>query len=104
VPGAYAISRVSRLHLPWIPFPPLPITTFYGVDALLGYITALLEPRRSADLDLAITAVGQPMSTVIGKDICASHAVYWPPCCLSAGLEPPQHVGHGFLTREGQNG
>ncbi|APD48965.1 methionine--tRNA ligase [Synechococcus sp. CS-602] len=96
---------ISRLHLPWgIPVPGHADHTFYvWFDALLGYITALLEPGDPADLDLAITRGWPAHVHVIGKDILRFHAVYWPAMLLSAGLEPPQQVfGHGFLTREGQ--
>ncbi|MFZ9974711.1 MAG: methionine--tRNA ligase, partial [Vulcanococcus sp.] len=72
-------------------------------DALLGYITALLDEGDAPDLDTAISR-GWPASVhVIGKDILRFHAVYWPAMLLSAGLELPAKVfGHGFLTREGQ--
>ena len=72
-------------------------------DALLGYITALLEEGDAPDLNIAISR-GWPASVhVIGKDILRFHAVYWPAMLLSAGLELPAKVfGHGFLTREGQ--
>ena len=72
-------------------------------DALLGYITALLEPDDPADLDVALARGWPAQLHVIGKDILRFHAVYWPAMCMSAGIEPPQAVfGHGFLTREGQ--
>jgi methionyl-tRNA synthetase len=72
-------------------------------DALLGYLTALLEPGDEPDLQLVIER-GWPASLhVIGKDILRFHAVYWPAMLLSAGLPLPKRVfGHGFLTREGQ--
>ncbi|MEB3184557.1 MAG: methionine--tRNA ligase [Cyanobacteriota bacterium] len=96
---------ISRVDLPWgIPVPGHEGHTFYvWFDALLGYITALLEEGDAPDLDTAIRR-GWPASVhVIGKDILRFHAVYWPAMLLSAGLELPQQVfGHGFLTREGQ--
>lgn len=96
---------ISRLHLPWgIPVPGHQGHTFYvWFDALLGYITALLEPGDPPNLDIALSR-GWPASVhVIGKDILRFHAVYWPAMLLSAGLPLPQKVfGHGFLTREGQ--
>ena len=96
---------ISRVNLPWgIPVPGHEGHTFYvWFDALLGYITALLEESDAADLDTAI-ARGWPASVhVIGKDILRFHAVYWPAMLLSAGLPLPAKVfGHGFLTREGQ--
>ena len=96
---------ISRVNLPWgIPVPGHEGHTFYvWFDALLGYITALLEEGDAADLATAISR-GWPASVhVIGKDILRFHAVYWPAMLLSAGLELPAKVfGHGFLTREGQ--
>ena len=96
---------ISRVNLPWgIPVPGHGGHTFYvWFDALLGYITALLEEGDSPDLDQAL-ARGWPAAVhVIGKDILRFHAVYWPAMLLSAGLPLPQKVfGHGFLTREGQ--
>lgn len=96
---------ISRLNLPWgIPVPGHGGHTFYvWFDALLGYITALLEPGDEADLDTALSRGWPAAVHVIGKDILRFHAVYWPAMLLSAGLELPQQVfGHGFLTREGQ--
>lgn len=96
---------ISRVDLPWgIPVPGHAGHTFYvWFDALLGYITALLEPEDEPSLEQAV-ARGWPASLhVIGKDILRFHAVFWPAMLLSAGLEPPRQVfGHGFLTREGQ--
>ncbi|MCT0199346.1 methionine--tRNA ligase [Synechococcus sp. CS-1325] len=96
---------ISRLNLPWgIPVPGHPDHTFYvWFDALLGYLTALLEPGDPPDLELAVSRGWPARVHVIGKDILRFHAVYWPAMLLSAGLEPPCQVfGHGFLTREGQ--
>ena len=96
---------ISRIDLPWgIPVPGHQGHTFYvWFDALLGYLTALLEPGDEPDLDLIVER-GWPASLhVIGKDILRFHAVYWPAMLLSAGLPLPEKVfGHGFLTREGQ--
>ncbi len=96
---------ISRLDLPWgIPVPGHDGHTFYvWFDALLGYLTALLEPGDPPDLAL-LSQRGWPASIhVIGKDILRFHAVYWPAMLLSAGLDLPERVfGHGFLTREGQ--
>jgi methionyl-tRNA synthetase len=96
---------ISRVNLPWgIPVPGHEGHTFYvWFDALLGYITALLEEGDPVDLETALSR-GWPASVhVIGKDILRFHAVYWPAMLLSAGLPLPGRVfGHGFLTREGQ--
>ena len=105
VEGGLRDFSISRLDLPWgLPVPGHDGHTFYvWFDALLGYITALLEPNEEPDLERAL-ARGWPADLhVIGKDILRFHAVYWPAMCLSAGIEPPRAVfGHGFLTREGQ--
>ncbi|MFM2158235.1 MAG: hypothetical protein RLZZ124_709, partial [Cyanobacteriota bacterium] len=96
---------ISRVNLPWgIPVPGHEGHTFYvWFDALLGYITALLEESDAADLDTALQRGWPATVHVIGKDILRFHAVYWPAMLLSAGLELPGGVfGHGFLTREGQ--
>ena len=96
---------ISRLDLPWgIPVPGHDGHTFYvWFDALLGYITALLEPGDEPDLEVALAHGWPAQLHVIGKDILRFHAVYWPAMLLSAGLPLPKHVfGHGFLTREGQ--
>ncbi|MBE9153498.1 methionine--tRNA ligase [Cyanobium sp. LEGE 06113] len=100
---------ISRLDLPWgIPVPGHPGHTFYvWFDALLGYLSALLEdPAPGAappDLNQLLQQGWPAQLHVIGKDILRFHAVYWPAMLLSAGLPLPERVfGHGFLTREGQ--
>ena len=96
---------ISRVNVSWgLPVPGHEGHTFYvWFDALLGYLTALLDDGDSIDLD-RLSSVGWPAQMqVIGKDILRFHAVYWPAMLLSAGLPVPQRVfGHGFLTREGQ--
>jgi methionyl-tRNA synthetase len=96
---------ISRVNLPWgIPVPGHPGHTFYvWFDALLGYLSALLDPEGPVDLD-HLAARGWPAQLhVIGKDILRFHAVFWPAMLLSANLPLPEKVfGHGFLTREGQ--
>ena len=96
---------ISRVNLPWgIPVPGHDGHTFYvWFDALLGYITALLEPGDPVTLAAAIERGWPAAVHVIGKDILRFHAVYWPAMLLSAGMDLPRSVfGHGFLTREGQ--
>ncbi|MGB5136395.1 MAG: methionine--tRNA ligase [Prochlorococcaceae cyanobacterium] len=96
---------ISRVDLPWgIPVPDHPGHTFYvWFDALLGYLTALLEPDGPVDLEQVLKRGWPAQLHVIGKDILRFHAVYWPAMLLSAGLPVPERVfGHGFLTREGQ--
>ena len=105
VAGGLKDFSISRLDLDWgIPVPGHPGHTFYvWFDALLGYLSALLEPDDPLELDL-ITRRGWPASLhVIGKDILRFHAVFWPAMLMSADLPLPAQVfGHGFLTREGQ--
>ena len=101
---------ISRVNLPWgIPVPGHDGHTFYvWFDALLGYLTALLDGPGDGEIREAglgeLSQRGWPAQVhVIGKDILRFHAVYWPAMLLSAGLELPKQVfGHGFLTREGQ--
>jgi methionyl-tRNA synthetase len=105
VAGGLKDFSISRVDLPWgIPVPGHPGHTFYvWFDALLGYLTALLDADDPSSLEL-LAARGWPARLhVIGKDILRFHAVFWPAMLLSAGLPLPQQVfGHGFLTREGQ--
>jgi len=96
---------ISRVHLDWgIPFPGDPNHTLYvWFDALLGYITALLDPDDEPGLEAAL-ARGWPIDLhLIGKDILRFHAVYWPAMLMAAQLPLPHRVfGHGFLTKDGQ--
>jgi methionyl-tRNA synthetase len=105
VAGGLKDFSISRVGLPWgIPVPGHDGHTFYvWFDALVGYLSALLDPEQPVDLD-RLPQCGWPASLhVIGKDILRFHAVFWPAMLLSAGLALPHRVfGHGFLTREGQ--
>lgn len=96
---------ISRVNMSWgIPVPGYPGHTFYvWFDALLGYLSALLDDGGSIDLD-RLAKCGWPAAVhVIGKDILRFHAVFWPSMLISANLPLPKKVfGHGFLTREGQ--
>ncbi|BAZ08179.1 methionine--tRNA ligase [Calothrix sp. NIES-3974] len=78
-------------------------TLYVWFDALLAYITGMLEPDDEPTLENAI-AKWYPFNLhLIGKDILRFHAVYWPAMLMSAGLELPEKVfGHGFLTKDGQ--
>lgn len=95
---------VSRANNPWgIPVPKDDSQTIYvWFDALLGYISALLEDCDTADLETAVSR-GWPADVhIIGKDILRFHAVYWPAMLMSAGLPLPRRViGHGFITKDG---
>ena len=94
---------ISRANVSWgLPVPDQPGHTFYvWFDALLGYLSALLDDGGSVELDRLVRA-GWPASVhVIGKDILRFHAVYWPAMLLSA-VPHLKGFGHGFLTREGR--
>jgi methionyl-tRNA synthetase len=92
------------VNVSWgLPVPGHEGHTFYvWFDALLGYLTALLDDGGPVELD-RLEQCGWPASVhVIGKDILRFHAVFWPAMLMSAGLPLPKTVfGHGFLTREG---
>ncbi len=96
---------ISRVNLDWgFPMPTDPKHTLYvWFDALLGYITALLEPTDEPTLYNAIQRWWPIQTHLIGKDILRFHAVYWPAMLMSAELPLPGRVfGHGFLTKDGQ--
>jgi methionyl-tRNA synthetase len=96
---------ISRINLDWgIPVPSDPAHTLYvWFDALLGYVTALLEPDSEPTLENALAKWWPINLHLIGKDILRFHTVYWPAMLMSAGLPIPGCVfGHGFLTRDGQ--
>lgn len=96
---------ISRVNLDWgLPMPTDAKHTLYvWFDALLGYVTALLEPDEEPALSNA-QATWWPINLhLIGKDILRFHAVYWPAMLMSAGVPVPDRVfGHGFLTKDGQ--
>jgi methionyl-tRNA synthetase len=95
---------ISRL-IDWgLPVPVNPEHTLYvWFDALLGYITALLEPGDEPTLEKALQRWWPINLHLIGKDILRFHAVYWPAMLMSAQLPLPGGVfGHGFLTKDGQ--
>ncbi|MBW4673804.1 MAG: methionine--tRNA ligase [Desmonostoc geniculatum HA4340-LM1] len=96
---------ISRVNLDWgFPVPTDPKHTLYvWFDALLGYVTALLEPDAEPTLANALHTWWPINLHLIGKDILRFHAVYWPAMLLSAGFPLPDRVfGHGFLTKDGQ--
>lgn len=95
---------ISRVNLDW-GF-PIPVdaqhTIYVWFDALLGYVTALLEADHEANLDNALAQRWPINLHLIGKDILRFHAVYWPAMLASAGLPISNKVfGHGFLTKDG---
>ena len=96
---------ISRVNLDW-GF-PVPIdsshTLYVWFDALLGYITALLEPGEEPTLKNALAKWWPINLHLIGKDILRFHAIYWPAMLMSAELDLPKLVfGHGFLTKDNQ--
>ena len=61
-------------------------------DALLGYVTALLDPDSDPMLENALLKRWPIDLHLIGKDILRFHAVYWPAMLMSANL-PVRWVG-----------
>lgn len=96
---------ISRVNLDWgFPIPTDPKHTIYvWFDALLGYVTALLEPDDEPTLENALSKWWPIDLHLIGKDILRFHAIYWPAMLMSANIPLPERVfGHGFLTKDGQ--
>jgi methionyl-tRNA synthetase len=96
---------ISRVNLDWgFPVPTDPNHTLYvWFDALLGYVTALLDADSNPTLENALAKWWPINLHLIGKDILRFHAVYWPAMLMSANLPLPERVfGHGFLTKDGQ--
>jgi methionyl-tRNA synthetase len=96
---------ISRVNLDWgFPVPTDPNHTLYvWFDALLGYVTALLDPDDEPSLENALAKWWPINIHLIGKDILRFHAVYWPAMLMSADVPVPGYVfGHGFLTKDGQ--
>ncbi|MEA5510840.1 methionine--tRNA ligase [Crocosphaera sp. UHCC 0190] len=96
---------ISRVNVEWgFPVPGNPKHTIYvWFDALLAYVTALLEPEQDPTLENALAHWWPINLHLIGKDILRFHAVYWPAMLMSAKLPLPQKIfGHGFLTKDGQ--
>lgn len=95
---------ISRVNMDWgFPIPVDPSHTIYvWFDALLGYVTALLEPDQEPTLENALAHWWPINLHIIGKDILRFHAISWPAMLMSAGLPLPGQVfGHGFLTKDG---
>jgi methionyl-tRNA synthetase len=96
---------ISRVSVDWgFPVPVDPKHTIYvWFDALLAYVTALLDPDAAPTLENALSHWWPMNLHLIGKDILRFHAVYWPAMLMSAGVSTPRQVfGHGFLTKDGQ--
>lgn len=95
---------ISRVNVSWgFPVPIDPQHTLYvWFDALLGYISALLEPEDAPTLANALKHWYPINLHIIGKDILRFHGVYFPAMLMSAGLPIPKQVfGHGLLTKDG---
>jgi methionyl-tRNA synthetase len=96
---------ISRINVQWgFPIPTDNQHTIYvWFDALLGYITALLEPEAEPTLENAFAHWWPINLHLIGKDILRFHVIYWPAMLLSAGYPLPEQIfSHGFLTKDGQ--
>jgi methionyl-tRNA synthetase len=95
---------ISRVNVDWgIPLPADPQQTIYvWFDALLGYVTALLDPNMEPSLDNALNRWPIDLH-LIGKDILRFHAIYWPAMLMSADLPIPSRVfAHGYFTKDGK--
>ncbi len=95
---------ISRVNFDWgFPVPEDPNHVIYvWFDALLGYLTALLDEDDAPTLANAIKHWYPHHTHIIGKDILRFHAVYWPAMLMSAGLALPGRVfGHGFFLDNG---
>jgi methionyl-tRNA synthetase len=96
---------ISRINVDWgIPLPTDESQTIYvWFDALLGYVTALLDPEMEPTLENALSRRWPINLHLIGKDILRFHAIYWPAMLMSAGLEVPDRVfAHGYFTKDGK--
>lgn len=95
---------ISRASTSWgIPVPGDESQVIYvWFDALLGYITSLLQPGDVPTLETALKRGWPADIHIIGKDIIRFHAIYWPAILMSADLPLPKHIiTHGFLTKDG---
>lgn len=96
---------ISRVNVAWgIPLPADPQQTIYvWFDALLGYMTALLDPDAEPSLANALSHRWPIDLHIIGKDILRFHAIYWPAMLMSAQLPIPHRVfAHGYFTKDGK--
>ncbi len=96
---------ISRINVEWgIPLPIDPQQTIYvWFDALLGYMTALLDDEIEPSLDKALSRRWPIDLHLIGKDILRFHAIYWPAMLMSADLSVSGRVfAHGYFTKDGK--
>jgi methionyl-tRNA synthetase len=91
------ISR-PKTRLDWgieIPFDNRYVT-YVWYDAFWAYVSA---PATRLGLDEFMAGAWPHTEHFIGKDILKTHAVYWPPILLAAGLPLPRHLNvHGWLN------
>jgi methionyl-tRNA synthetase len=70
--------------------------TYVWYDAFWAYMS---EPATRLGLDAFVRDIWPHTDHFIGKDILKTHAVYWPPILLAAGLPLPRHLNvHGWLN------
>ncbi len=96
---------ISRVNVNWgLPLPNDPQQTIYvWFDALLAYVTALLDPDLAPSLDNALSRRWPINLHLIGKDILRFHAIYWPAMLMSADLPLPDRIfAHGYFTKDGK--
>jgi methionyl-tRNA synthetase len=94
-----SVSRSAARARGWgIAVPGDPDQVVYvWVDALLGYLTALGDRRRSH------WSEASERTHVIGKGITRFHAVYWLAILQAAGIALPTRIlVHGYLTVDGK--
>jgi len=91
------ISR-PKTRLDWgieLPFDNRYVT-YVWYDAFWAYVSA---PAARLGLDEFMAGAWPHTEHFIGKDILKTHAVYWPPILLAAGLPLPRHLNvHGWLN------
>ncbi len=91
------ISR-PKTRLDWgieIPFDNRYVT-YVWYDAFWAYVSA---PAARLGLGAFMSGAWPHTEHFIGKDILKTHAVYWPPILLAAGLPLPRHLNvHGWLN------
>ncbi|MBV8457388.1 MAG: methionine--tRNA ligase [Acetobacteraceae bacterium] len=91
------ISR-PKARLDWgieLPF-DAKYVTYVWYDAFWAYVS---EPATRVGLDAFAREIWPHTEHFIGKDILKTHAVYWPPILLAAGLPLFRHLNvHGWLN------
>jgi methionyl-tRNA synthetase len=91
------ISR-PKARLDWgieLPF-DANYVTYVWYDAFWAYVS---EPATRLGLDAFARDIWPHTEHFIGKDILKTHAVYWPPILLAAGLPLFRHLNvHGWLN------